>query len=332
MTGMPNRRALEGRLDRQRTAASGESLRGACVLMEVDFFRRFDHQFGRHAGEAVLRMVAAKLLDLAGASAFAASLGGGRFAFLPGEMTDEEAAAWSERLRQDWAEAEILAGERRLQFTASFGVAGPDAEGPIGADELLRRCEEALDLAEASGGDCVVRYGELNDQDEAWSNFAAPGRLFEGAAARDVMTPLPCVLRPDEPADEALTRLRRGRIAALPVVDESGKQLGIVTEDCLAVDLSSRGAVGLTVGKVMKRDASCLDENASFAELVEGFSQDAAPLIIITHDGRPTGLATPENLVVLGRKLTRENLAAAVPYSPLSDYLVVPDLCPAESA
>ena len=82
----------------------------------------------------------------------------------------------------------------------------------------------------------------------------------------------------------------------------------------------------------MKRNVACLDENASFAELVEGFSQDAAPLIVITHDGRPTGLATPENLVVLGRKLTRENLAATGPFSPLSDYLVVPDLCPAETA
>ena len=78
-------------------------------------------------------------------------------------------------LRRDWAEAEILVGENRLQFTASFGVAGPAANGPITAEEVLRRCAEALDLAKASGGDCVLRYGQFNDQDEAWSNFASPG-------------------------------------------------------------------------------------------------------------------------------------------------------------
>ncbi len=156
-------------------------------------------------------------------------------------MADEEATAWAEGLRRDWAEAEILVGEHRLQFTASFGVAGPAADGPITADEVLRRSAEALDLAKASGGDCVVRYGEFDDQDEAWSNFAAPGRLFEGAVARDVMTPLPGVLRTEELASEAVLLLRRGRLAALPVVDEDGKLLGIVTEDCIEEDLSARG-------------------------------------------------------------------------------------------
>jgi diguanylate cyclase (GGDEF)-like protein len=332
VTGMPNRRAFEGRLERQLSAAAGKSSRGVCVMMEIDFFHRIDHQFGPRAGEVVLRMVAAKLLELTGESAFSASLGGGRFAFLPGEMADEQAAAWAERLRRDWAESEVLVGQQGLQFTASFGVAGLDAEDPVAADEVLRRSAEALDLAKASGGDCVLRYGDLDDHDEAWSNFAAPGRLFEGAVARDVMTPLCGVLRPEGPAAEALLLLRRGRLAGLPAVDENGRLLGIVSENCISADLSARGTAGLTVGQVMKRDVACLDESASFAELVESFAHDAATPIVITHDGRPTGLAMPENLVVLGRKLTKENLAATLPYSPLSDYLVVPDLCPAESA
>ena len=186
-------------------------------------------------------MVAAKLLELTGESAFSASLGGGRFAFLPGEMADEQAAAWAECLRRDWAESEVLVGQQGLQFTASFGVAGLDAEDPVAADEVLRRSAEALDLAKASGGDCVLRYGDLDDHDEAWSNFAAPGRLFEGAVARDVMTPLCGVLRPEGPAAEALLLLRRGRLAGLPAVDENGRLLGIVSENCISADLSAAG-------------------------------------------------------------------------------------------
>jgi hypothetical protein len=88
----------------------------------------------------------------------------------------------------------------------------------------------------------------------------------------------------------------------------------------------------LTVGQVMKREVTCLDETAHFAELIENFSQDVSTPIVITHDGCPTGLVMPENLALLGRKLPKENLAATVPFSPLSDYLVVPDLCPAETA
>ena len=115
------------------------------------------------------------------------------------------------------------------------------------------------------------------------------------------------------------------------MVDEVGQLLGIVTEDCIKADLSARGTALLTVGQVMKHKVACLDENASFAELVESFAQNAATPIVVTRDGRPTGLAVPENLVVLGRKLTMEDLAPTVPYSPASDYLVVPDICPAET-
>ncbi|MGO9111795.1 MAG: diguanylate cyclase domain-containing protein [Thermoguttaceae bacterium] len=330
LTGLPNRRALESRLNRQLSADVGKSPFVACVLMEVDFFQGVGHQFGRHACEMFLRGVATKLQELTGETAFLASLGAGRFAFLPSKVADEEATAWAECLRQDWAESEILVGERRLQFTASFGVAG--ADGAVTANEILGRSAEALDLARASGGDCVMRYGQFDDKDEAWSTFAAPGRLFEGAVARDVMTPLPGVLRAEELASEALLLLRRGRLAALPAVDEDGKLLGIVTENCIGEDLSARGMASVTVGQVMKHDVACLDENASFAELVESFAQDATAPIVITYGGRPTGLAVPENLVVLGRKLTKEDLAATGPYSPMSDYLVVPDLCPAETA
>ncbi len=332
LTGLPNRRALESRLDQELSAGIGKSSRGVCALMELDFFHRVDRQFGRQAGETVLRDVAARLLELTAETAFLASLGGGQFAFLPGNLAVEEAAAWAECLRRDWADSEIRFGDDCLKFTASFGVAGPAADGSVTAGEVLRRSGEALELAKASGGDCVLRYGQFDDKDEAWSSFAAPGRLFEGAVARDVMTPLPGVLRAEEPASEAVDLLRRCRLAALPAVDEDGKLLGIVTEDCIAEDLSARPAGNLTVGQVMKREVACLDEKASFAEIVESFAQDAATPIVITHDGRPSGLAMPENLVVLGRKLTKENLAATVPYSPLSDYLVVPDLCAAETA
>ena len=141
------------------------------------------------------------------------------------------------------------------------------------------------------------------------------------------MTPLPGRLRAEELASEANLLLRRAQLAALPAVDDDGKLLGILTEDCIVEDSSARSA-NVTVGQVMQREVRCLDESASFAELIEGFRADAASPIVITHDGRPTGLVMPESLGLLGRKLGKEHLCAAVPYSPRSDYLVVPDLGP----
>jgi len=330
-TGLPDRRALESRLKRQRAAGHGKAAAAACVLMEIDFFPSVTNALGRQVGETVLRCAAAKLRELAGESAFLASLGGGRFALVPREMCEEAATVWAKRLRQAWAESEILFGERPLQFTASFGVAGLDADNSIAADEVLRRSAEALDLAKASGGDLVVRYGEFDDQDETWSALAAPGKIFEGAVARDVMTPLADELLAEDLASVAAALLRRSKLAALPAVDDDGKLLGIVTEDCVVNDRSARVAANATVGQVMNREARRLDESASFADLIETFDKEPTAPIVITYDGRATGLVTPESLGLLGRKLSKESLRATGSYSPRSDYLVIPDLDPAET-
>ena len=68
------------------------------------------------------------------------------------------------------------------------------------------------------------------------------------------MIPLPGVLRTEELASDAVLLLRRGRLVALPVVDEDGKLVGIVTEDCIMEDRSARGVVFLTVGQVMNHE------------------------------------------------------------------------------
>jgi diguanylate cyclase (GGDEF)-like protein len=331
LTGLANARALELRLNRQLSVGAGKPSLGACILMEIDFFDRVNRQLGRSGDEAVVASIAAKLRELTGGSAFLASVGAGRFVILPNNVTDEEATDWAENLCRHCSEAEIVVGEHRLHFTASFGVAGVATDGSTTADEVLRRAAAALELAKSSGGECVLRHGAIDDEDEAWSTFAGPGRLFEGAVARDVMTPLPGVLRMDESASNALLLLRRARLAALPVVDEDGKLVGTLNEDCNLAVHPPHGAALLTVGQVVDRNTVSVDEEASFAELMESFSHDSATPIVITRDGCPTGMAVPENLVVLGRKLTKEDLASTVPYSPTSDYLVVPDCCPAEN-
>ena len=185
-------------------------------------------------------------------------------------------------------------------------MAGLD-DGIRSPDEVLRRGAEALDLAQSSGGNLVVRHGEF-DQDEAWSALAAPGKIFEGAVARDVMTPFPDTLRPEELASEAEMLLRRARLAAMPAVDDKGKLLGIVSADLDAEDSSARATMNETVAQVMHREVRCLDESAGFAELIEGFRADAASPIVITHNGRPTGLIMPESLGLLGQKLDKERL------------------------
>ena len=53
--------------------------------------------------------------------------------------------------------------------------------------------------------------------------------LWQHVIVRDVMTPDPIVIRPDDSLAEALRRLLAGKRRHLPVVDDAGKVLGLLS-------------------------------------------------------------------------------------------------------
>lgn len=53
--------------------------------------------------------------------------------------------------------------------------------------------------------------------------------LWSHVVVRDVMTPHPMVIRPDDSLSEALRRLTQGHRRHLPVVDERGRVLGMIS-------------------------------------------------------------------------------------------------------
>jgi CBS domain-containing protein len=50
------------------------------------------------------------------------------------------------------------------------------------------------------------------------------------AVVRDIMDPEPATVRPDTPVEEVVAALRRHELPGLPVVDDEGRVVGIVTE------------------------------------------------------------------------------------------------------
>ena len=63
-------------------------------------------------------------------------------------------------------------------------------------------------------------------------HFASPWRVdavLEGITARDAMTPDPVVVAVTDPIRRAVELLRSGSFGSLPVVDDDGELVGIVT-------------------------------------------------------------------------------------------------------
>lgn len=181
LTGVANRRALFSRLDHEwrRATRSGASL--SLMMIDVDFFKRYNDHYGHPEGDECLRRVAQAI---AGAAARAGDLvaryGGEEFAVLMADTPPERAELVALRVRDEVRALGIphARSDAADRVTVSIGVAdaapfsgrpeGPPVPSPdpaaTGAEspaarELFARADRALYEAKRSGRDRVVRFG-----------------------------------------------------------------------------------------------------------------------------------------------------------------------------
>ena len=335
VTGLPNRTSFLAKFQSELAGNPTQYTPAACVLVDLDLLGRINHTHGHPAGDATLRAVAEKLGSLCRREDLLCSFGAGRFCALLRETSEAATDGWVQRVREALAEIEVGLGDTAMHLTASFGITAVNgnAETAETPQDVVDRASRALQTAKSSGRDCAARFGQLDDDAEAWADFAAPGKLFERTTARDVMMPCSLVLRGDETVAEAAELFRQTRLDAMPVVDAGGKLTGLVfQESVVGGPVDTRCAPtqngNLRVGNVLTTDMPVYDEDTSFATLRDFFTRDSRSTIVIVSDDRPTGLVTPNSLAALSTPLSTESFTPAGPYRDDSTYLQVSDLCP----
>ncbi|MGK2933714.1 MAG: diguanylate cyclase [Gemmatimonadaceae bacterium] len=147
LTGVANRMALGEELGRaMQTAHRYESEIFSVLMIDVDYFKRYNDSFGHLAGDEVLRGVARLLETTCRATDIVGRYGGEEFAIILPHAAEAGAREIAERLRaaverQEWPNASI---------TVSVGIATASAEA-MDADEVLREADFALYLAKQGG-------------------------------------------------------------------------------------------------------------------------------------------------------------------------------------
>lgn len=150
LTGFHNRRYLHARLCEELARAQRDHLPIACLMIDVDHFKRINDEYGHLAGDAVLREVAQRIDDEMRLSDTGARFGGDEFAIvLPhGSLGDGEKVALRvlEAVR---GEAIVVGSQRAEIVTLSIGVASacPSAEGARDFSELAEQLISAADAA-----------------------------------------------------------------------------------------------------------------------------------------------------------------------------------------
>lgn len=303
LTGLPTRRTFYEGLVKEWERAKRIGFPLSCVMVDIDFFKRVNDVHGHPAGDAVLKAIADVLSQICRRSDTVCRYGGEEFCVLLPETTEHGAELWAERVRKRLASLVIPVGEKHVKVSASFGAAQKhdDTQTP---EQLVDQADQALLCAKQSGRDRVVRFEWLSDAGNLrLGDSEEQGGLFEGVAARHVMTPMVACLREDQTIGHAAEFFLRSRINSTPVVDAQGKLVGILSEKDLMAAVVTLECWRRPVREVMKPNVICYEEGTPIRTIYEFLCRVSIRRVVIADDGRPTGTISRATLLRWFRNL-----------------------------
>jgi diguanylate cyclase (GGDEF)-like protein len=158
MTGLANRRTFDKELSREWRRAVRERGSLSLLMVDIDFFKRYNDHYGHPAGDECLRAIASLLArTMVRSNDLAARYGGEEFAIiLPGSNLDG-ALMIAERLRDAIAHANLRhEGSSRGTVTVSIGVASVLPTRTMEESQLIQAADTALYLAKRNGRNQVT--------------------------------------------------------------------------------------------------------------------------------------------------------------------------------
>ncbi len=184
LTGLANRKALEGRLRVLGREAMETGDTYSILVLDIDHFKKFNDRYGHKVGDAVLKTVAAVLRHHIREGDFAARYGGEEFVLLLPRTRLDEAREIAERIRHTIGSHVLRhrgSGKEFGKVTVSVGLAEYRPGEPF--DQLFERADAALYRAKGLGRNRVVTERDLPAEGgEPAAVTAAGGVSAEGVA------------------------------------------------------------------------------------------------------------------------------------------------------
>lgn len=158
LTGLNNRRQFEIRLKEQFAIANRQNTPLCAIMIDIDFFKKFNDTYGHAVGDIVLRTTANVIKSQLREYDIPSRYGGEEFCIILPQTNIEEAKVVAERLRSAVEEVNIdIGGEKPVKLTISVGLAELDIKDM--PEDLYMKADKALYDAKESGRNRVVVYG-----------------------------------------------------------------------------------------------------------------------------------------------------------------------------
>jgi len=150
LTALYNKRYFKNRLEqefkRHRRSASPFSV----ILIDLDFFKRINDQYGHPAGDEVLKNVSSTIMANCRTSEIAARVGGEEISIIACDCNLKAASLLAERIRAAIEQSTSSWQGEQIKITASFGVATASSSSKS-AWEIYQDADKALYQAKQSG-------------------------------------------------------------------------------------------------------------------------------------------------------------------------------------
>ena len=159
LTGMENRRAVDKRLRNYWNDWQSEGKAFAAILVDVDFFKKYNDFYGHQAGDRCLILVASVLSDtLKPLNASVGRYGGEEFIVLSRVTGRDQVMALCEIIRSAVEGLHLVHDQRRdgqAVVTVSVGASYTRPQSGPKLERIINEADRALYSAKANGRNCV---------------------------------------------------------------------------------------------------------------------------------------------------------------------------------
>jgi diguanylate cyclase (GGDEF)-like protein len=150
LTGLYNRRYFFEAGNDLITHCRNSGLRLACVMIDIDFFKKVNDVYGHDVGDLVIKSMAQMLREDAGKHDIVARIGGEEFCILIPGATKQEVVARFETLRQrvEKTPVALQKDKKLIFFTASIGICSEVLDS---LEVMMKTADERLYKAKGGG-------------------------------------------------------------------------------------------------------------------------------------------------------------------------------------
>jgi diguanylate cyclase len=154
LTGLLNRRYIMKSLEEELLRVQRNGPPCSVAVIDLDFFKRINDEFGHPVGDEALRTFAMMLFANIKAIDRLGRYGGEEFLLIMPHTTVEEAVRTLDRLRLTIAGLDWSAISKNMHLTMSAGVCALRQDAST--DDILARADAALYRAKDAGRNCIV--------------------------------------------------------------------------------------------------------------------------------------------------------------------------------